>query len=250
MNPRRLTALLLTLVAAVAISACSGGSPSQPAESSNPSQSPHPSELAASPEPSEPAESPQPSASEAPETGLAIPSIAEAVQTADVLVVPVVGQPVATVAGGDRLSVNMGPVTVGVVDWYLVAGEASEWSGWISADMLEASGAPEESDILLAIAGNGSGDADAADVAAGGELLANVMAMPTAGNDACEIDITVVTPDGTTVQVSGVNEMFGPTGFFQSALENADLRVETVGQATLQVRTDCTFAGTLSVIYP
>ena len=247
MNTHRSGPAIVVLAATFALAACApraqGPSPS-PDQTDPPPSVPADSPVAS--ESPEPSETPAPSQPE--DTDIPIPSMGRVLEPTEATSEPGGGTPVAALSPTDELIVQMGPLRLGGTDYYLVSATASQWTGWVDGDLLEATGDPEENQVAAAIDNEGSGTADSFDVAAGDQLYVNVTAAPMAGDEDCQIDITVTTSDGETVTINGVNRISGPTSFFASPLEQSALRLESAGESTIQVRTDCTFAGTVTAI--
>ena len=270
----QLSRLILVGVAATVLAACStavGGvpSPTTPASPAAPPVSP-----TASPKPTAPAAptpSQAPSDAPAPKpTPTAAPVVirigtgAFARVTADgvaVRVRPGLSQPLVKgyhfedgtevdgvrLDAGDRVAVIWGPVLVDGHTWYSVMhAETAEpiifSEGWIAADFLAEDGPMPQPRTVLTADGLGSGKAVSGEVTDSSPLTVNVVAAPMPGDASCEAEVVLIRTDGEVVTI-GASEVTEPTYFFSSPLEDDALFQADAGTVTLQVRSDCSWAG-------
>ncbi|MDQ2673575.1 MAG: hypothetical protein M3Y40_02870 [Chloroflexota bacterium] len=274
-------AAIAPLVLVVVLAACSPAaadepsavpSPSQPAAPSAPAETPRPSTPAdPSPEPSEaPAETPAPATpgpSVAPtvldrDPSLVARIIADAVNVRslpDLQAALHVGRrysddsivPNMRVNAGDRVFVTLGPVIADGHAWYEVSmaeGDGIHFEGgWVSGQFLEIDGdVPSYDPVYIAVHGNGSGAAASGDLPADAPITVRFAAGPTDGRDSCELDVTLIGTDGLAVNVA--TETMTDTRVYQlSTFQYPSLYQEEAGRATLQVKSDCTFAATVSI---
>jgi hypothetical protein len=265
---------------ALMLSACSTavGSAPSPSASDSPA-SPAPATPVATPSPSDPVVTPEPSAPATPKPSApATPSKAptptvEPIQvvrfdvptimrvTANgvaVRVLPGVEQPLVegyhqeghTIDGvrlkaGDTVEVRWGPVFVDGHSWYNVGFGDTDGvtfsNGWMAADYLVAEGSFDYP-LVMNADGLGSGKAVTGEVTAWAPLYVNVVAVPMPGKASCEAEVVLIGTDGAAVTI-GSAEITRATLFSSSAAENDDLYQEAAGTVTLQVRSDCTWAG-------
>lgn len=261
-------------LAAVLLSACSatvGGqvSPSAPATPTDaPSVAPSPT---ATPEPTAPAPT-QPASPESPtplpaptETPVGVVRITTGVHAtvttdgAPVRQRPGVDQPLVVgydTAGGQAPEVRLdagqtvgviwGPVLADGRTWYSVipgdTGTLTFAEGWITADDIAAGDLEVSNPAVLTSDGLGSGAAESGDVPAFAGLYVNVLAVPMPGDASCEAEVVLIGTDGEHVSI-GASEVTEATQFFSSPLENSALLQEQAGTVTLQVRSDCSWAG-------
>lgn len=258
------TLLILTLVAA----ACAQGDASSPTPSTPPS--PTPTGTPSAPPSVEPSPSASPSVEPAPSqeavVELELPMLARATEDAvDVRTLPAIDAPLLS---GERISdgakipdvrlardqvvlATMGPVYVDGTSWYEVAttdGEDMYWEGgWVSAEFLADAGTdPTGRPPMVAVYGIGSGTAASADVAVGTPVTVRFAAAPMADRAECEIDVTLVRSDGAAVNVA-TNAVSEPEVFQMTPDEMSGLWQEEAGQVTLQIKSDCSYAATMTV---
>jgi hypothetical protein len=148
---------------------------------------------------------------------------------------------------GDRVAVIWGPVLADGHTWYAVrhvetAEPITFAEGWIAADFLADDGPMAEPFTVLTADGLGSGQAVSGDVTEFAPLYVNVVASPMPGDASCEAEVVLTGTDGEAITI-GSAEVTEATQFFASPLENAALLQEAAGRVTLQVRSDCSWAG-------
>ena len=99
----------------------------------------------------------------------------------------------------------------------------------------------------MAIHGLGSGTAASADVPLNGTpVTVGFAGTPMPDDDACELEVTLIRTDGTAVNVA-TESLTGPMAGELGANELSSLFQEEPGQVTLQVRTDCSFAASITM---
>lgn len=147
----------------------------------------------------------------------------------------------------DRVAVIWGPVLADGHTWYSVMHvETAEpiifSEGWISADFLAEEGPMPQQRTVLTADGLGSGKAVSGEVTDFSPLYVNVVATPMPGDTGCEAEVILIGTDGVAVTI-GASEVTETTQFFSSPLENDALFQDAAGKVTLQVRSDCSWAG-------
>lgn len=147
----------------------------------------------------------------------------------------------------DRVAVIWGPVLVDGRTWYNVrhvetAEPITFDEGWMVADFLAEEGPMSQPRTVLTADGLGSGKAVTGEVTDNSPLYVNVVAAPVLGDTSCEAEVVLIGTDGEVVTI-GASEVTEPTQFFGSPLENAALHQADAGNVTLQVRSDCSWAG-------
>jgi hypothetical protein len=152
----------------------------------------------------------------------------------------------------ELVAVALGPVYVDGTSWYQVSatdGGARAYAyGWVPAEFLVREGdAPASGPQVVAVHGLGSGTAVNATVALGTPLTVAFAAAPMPDRDTCEIEVTLVRTDGLGVNVA-TESLSAPQAFQLSANELSSLFMEEAGTATLQVKTNCSYAASLT--YP
>ena len=157
------------------------------------------------------------------------------------------GGPEVRLDAGHVVGVIWGPVLVDGHTWYAVkptdTGTVIFTEGWIAADFLIEDNDPELSyPTVLTGYGLGTGAAVSGDVADFSPLYVNVVAAPMPGEASCEAEVVLIGTDGEHVTV-GASEVTEPMQFFSSPLENDALFQADPGTVTLQVRSDCSWAG-------
>jgi hypothetical protein len=148
---------------------------------------------------------------------------------------------------GDRVAVIWGPVLADGHTWYAVrhvetAEPVTFAEGWIAADFLADDGPMDQPFTVLTTDGLGSGQAASGEVTEFAPLYVNVVASPMPGDASCEAEVVLTGTDGEAITI-GSSEVTEATQFFASPLENAALLQEAAGRVTLQVRSDCSWAG-------
>jgi len=265
--------VVASLLAAIILSACStavGGQPSPslpatptvtPSVPASPIVTPEPTAPSAPATPRSPAHSPSPS--EAPVSVVRIKTGIHARVTADGVAVhqlPGLGQPVVIghdfvdgnapevrLDAGHLVGVIWGPVLADGHTWYNIkpgdTGTVIFDEGWIAADFLVEVNDPELSyPTVLTGDGLGSGAAVSGEVTDFSPLYVNVVAVPMPGDASCEAEVILIGTDGEAVTI-GASEVTEATQFFSSPLENDALFQADAGKVTLQVRSDCSWAG-------
>jgi hypothetical protein len=263
------------------LAACSPAAADEPSADPTPSESPKPSAPAETPEPSEPAEplpDPTDPPSETPppptpkpslpptviehDLAMLARSIADAVNVRSLpdLQAPLLSGrryddasvvPDVRLNAGDLVFVTMGPVVADGHSWYEISmanGEGVHFEGgWVSARFLEREGdVPNYNPVLISVHDAGSGAAASSDVPEGAPITVRFAAGPVDGRDSCELDVTLIGTDGLAVNVA--TETLTDTRTYQlSSFQFPSLYQEEAGRATLQVKSDCTFAATASV---
>jgi len=261
--PRLVAVGLATMV----LSACSSASGGEPSPSSPASPVGQPATPVTTPQPSAPGAPASPSVAPTPSVGPEVVRIGTgtiAGVTADgvaVRVRPGLDQPLikghhfgdgteveaVRLDADDRVAVIWGPVLVDGHTWYSVGHvETAEpivfGEGWIVADYLIEEGTMARPLTVLTADGLGSGQAVSGEVPDSFPLTVNVVAAPMPGDASCEAEVVLIGTDGEAVTV-GASDVTETTQFFGSPLENEALFQEAPGKVTLQVRSDCSWAG-------
>lgn len=260
-SPRPIAIGLVALV----LSACStavGGAPSPSAPVSPASPSPTP---VVTPSPAGPVVTPTPTAPVPTVEPIEVvrfdvPSIMRVTGNGvAVRVLPGVDQPLVegyhhegyTIDGvrlkaNDTVGVRWGPVFADGHSWYNVSFGDTDGvtfsEGWMAADFLAAEGTYEHYPIVVTADGLGSGQAVSGEVREWAPLYVNVVAVPMPGDASCEAEVVLIGTDGVAITI-GAAQVTGPTLIADSAAENDDLYQEEAGTVTLQVRSDCSWAG-------
>jgi hypothetical protein len=157
------------------------------------------------------------------------------------------GDPEVRLDDGDIVGVMWGPVLVDGHTWYNVkphdTGTVTFAEGWIAADFLvEDNDPPLSYPTVLTGDGLGSGKAVTGDVTDFSPLYVNVVAAPMPGDASCEAEVILIGTDGEAVTI-GASELTQAMQFFSSPLENDALFQAAPGKVTLQVKSDCSWAG-------
>jgi hypothetical protein len=152
----------------------------------------------------------------------------------------------------ELVAVSLGPVYVDGTSWYQVSatdgGSRAYAYGWAPAEVLVREGdAPASGPQAVGVHGLGNGTAVNATIAHGTPLTVDVAAAPMPDRDSCEIEVTLVRTDGLGVNVA-TESLTGPYAFQLSANELSSLFMEEAGTATLQIKTNCSYAASLT--YP
>jgi hypothetical protein len=254
-------------LAALVLSACSSAVGGAPGPSAPVSPTGQPATPVTTPQPTAPAAPPSPSVAPTPSaepvvvrigTGTIARVTADgvAVRVRPGLDMPLVkghdfgdGTEVEAVRldAGDRVAVIWGPVLVDGHTWYGVGHvETAEpivfTEGWMVADFLAEEGPMTRPLTVLTSDGLGTGQAVSGEVPDSFPLTVNVIAAPMPGDASCEAEVVLIGTDGEVVTV-GESEITETTQFFGSPLENAALYQADAGKVTLQVRSDCSWAG-------
>lgn len=263
-------------LAALILSACSAavGGQASPSDPPSPAVTPSvPASPTVTPEPTappaptapatpdSPVDSPEPS--EAPISVVRIKTGVHARVTADgvaVRLLPGLDQPLVTghdfvdgdapairLDAGHVVGVIWGPVLADGHTWYSVkphdTGTVTFAEGWIAADFLVEDNEPDLSyPTVLTGDGLGSGAATSGVVSNSSPLYVNVVAVPMPGDASCEAEVILIGTDGQAVTI-GASEVTEAMQFFSSPLENDALFQAQAGKVTLQVRSDCSWAG-------
>jgi hypothetical protein len=145
---------------------------------------------------------------------------------------------------------TMGPVHVDGTSWYEVAatdgGDVYWEGGWVSGEFLVDEGTdPTGRAPTVAVYGIGSGTAASADVAVGTPVTVRFASTPMADRDACDIDVTLIRTDGAAVNVA-TNAVSEPEVVQMTPQEMSGLWQDEAGQVTLQIKSDCSYAATLT----
>lgn len=261
------TAAILTLI--VILAACTGAaeapspSPSTPA----PSQ-PAPSEPAPSADQPAPSESPSadPTASPTPVAVIEhdIPMVGRITEDGvEVRTHPAADAPLVTgesftdpgttpevvLQSGDLVTVTLGPLVNEGESWYEVAsvdGAGVVFAfGWVPADAFEAdSDFPSSFPVIAPISGQGDGASVESDVILGTPVTVRYAAVPMAGEDECDIHVTVTATDGSAIEVA--SETLTEIRIEEiSPFQVSELFQGEAGTVTLTVETDCSFAATM-----
>lgn len=146
--------------------------------------------------------------------------------------------------------VTLGPVYADGESWYeLSAADGEEvWfsGGWVPGQYLSREGELPEP-IIVDIYGLGSGTAASQEVPFHGTpTTVRFAATPMPDRDACEIEVTLIRTDGTAVNVATESLTESMVAELSSA-QLSSLFQEEAGKVTLQVRTDCSYAATLTL---
>lgn len=247
------------LALVLALAACSQAADPSP---STPSTTPEPSQ------PTSPAPSPSDAPSESPTIEVVeheLPMIGRVTtDDTDVHALPSLDAPLAegerlsdlervdvTLAAGDRVQVDVGPLYSDGLSWYRVAaadGSDVQFAfGWVPGDVLEREDDyPEGFGRVSAVYGLGSGTADSVDIPnVGTPVTVAFAAAPMPGDDSCEAEVTLIRTDGAAVNVA--TEMPTEAMTFEVGADThgggmTSLFQEEAGEITLQVRSDCAFA--------
>ena len=146
---------------------------------------------------------------------------------------------------------TMGPIFVDGESWYEVRAADGQdvyfAGGWVAGRYLSREGdLPEGQPIIVDIYGLGSGTAAEEDVLHGTPTTVRFAAAPMPDRDACEIEVTLIRTDGANVNVA-TEQVTEPMVAELSANQLSSLFQEEAGTVTLQVRTDCSYAATLTL---
>ena len=259
---RRGALILPLLVVLAACSTTGGGGASQSPVTSSPPSEPAPT-ASPSEAPSEPAATPTSAPTESPIEVVRFDPQAILRATADDVAVRV--QPdldAELVAGydqdagtavdsltlmtGDEVGVVWGPIFSDGHTWYAVqhhdVRSITFDSGWVAADFFEQVGTSPTNAVLVAIDGLGAGDAGVGQARAGAGLYVNVAVTPMPGEESCEAEVILIGTDGEATTLAG-GEITETMTLFSSPLENRATVQEEAGEFTLQVETDCSWAG-------
>jgi hypothetical protein len=251
-----------SLALAVLLAACAQPADPTPSTPATPPPSVAPSPSAPTPT-SEPTVAPSPSPIAVIEHKL--PMVARSTQAdVDVHALPDADSPLAT---GDRFSdmaqveirleadqlveVTLGPVVVDGISWYEVrateGGDTYFEGGWVPGQVLvRESDLPASDAQPVVIYGLGSGTAVNVDIPlVGTPTIVRYAAAPMAGRDECEIEVTLLRTDGLGVNVA-TDTLIEARVFQLAADELSSLFMEEAGTATLQVRTNCNYAASLT----
>lgn len=148
------------------------------------------------------------------------------------------------------VEVTLGPVLVDGTSWYEIratdGGDVYFEGGWVPGDVLEREGDLPATDAqVVVIHGFGSGTAANADIPfVGTPTTVRFAAAPMADRNECEIEVTLIRPDGLAVNVA-TETLTEPRVGQLAASDLSSLFMEEAGMATLQVRTDCNYSAAL-----
>jgi hypothetical protein len=249
---------LLVILAACAPAAVDDPSPSAPSPTAPaPSESPMPSP--------EPEESPTEAPDEAVEFEL--PMIARSTEDGvDVYARPSTDAELLTgeqfpdmnrveirLSADERVYVSLGPLVSEGTSWYQVhavdGGPTAFGFGWVSAEFLvRESDGPEGFPQIETAYGQGRAGEINVDVPRGTPITVDVAAAPKDGEEACDIDVTLLRTDGMGVNVA-TQTVTEPDAFqLGASMEGGlpSLFQEEAGTVTLQVETDCSWAAALT----
>jgi hypothetical protein len=156
-------------------------------------------------------------------------------------------------AAGDVVIASLGPVFADGQSWYEVrstdgGGDVYFDGGWVPGESLSPEDdTPAGQPQVTVIFGLGSGTAASADVPLRGTpITVDFAATPMPDDDTCEIEVTLTRTDGTAVNVA-TESLTGPISGNLGANELSSLFQDEPGQVTLQVRTDCSFAASITM---
>ncbi len=262
--PRASVALALSALVLAACATAAGDNPSPSTVASPPSVSPtvSPSVSPAPPSPSPGDPSAEPSASptvgvvrfETPVLGR-ITGDGVAVRVRPGLDEPIVEGfemgpgtevPEVRLASGDMVGLIWGPMLHDGHTWYAVRHHDARnitWAeGWIAADFVEPTEPIQNLPPVAVADGQGSGGTATVTMPQGAQLYVDVMAAPMPGEDRCEATVAVLDPEGRRIEI-GSGEVSELTIFFASPLEQRALSMPAGGDVTLEVETDCSWAG-------
>jgi hypothetical protein len=266
---RSLLPVAATLAMVVVLAACTQGAGTSPsASAATPEASPSAEAPSESPS-AEPTETPSatPSADPSQEAVVdhELPMIGRVVEdTVEVRTEPRSDAPIATgesftdpgtmpevtLERDDLVVVTLGPLLNDGESWYEVAsvdGDDPVFAfGWVPGDAIERDAdLPQPGPVIATISGQGDGDSVSTDVIMGTPATVRWAVAPMAGDDECEIELTVLKPDGLGVNVATetvtelrVEEL--------TAMQLPSLFLEEAGTVTLEVETDCSFAASMT----
>lgn len=149
------------------------------------------------------------------------------------------------------VEVTLGPVVVDGTSWYEVratdGGDMYFEGGWVPGEFLVREGdLPAGHAQVVVIYGLGSGTAVNVEIPLmGTPTVVRYAAAPMADRDECEIEVTLIRTDGLAVNIA-TDTLIEARVFQLAADELSSLFMEEAGTATLQVRTDCNYAASLS----
>lgn len=153
----------------------------------------------------------------------------------------------------ELVTVALGPLVSEGTSWYQVqavdGGRTSFAFGWVPAESLaRESDVPEFWPQILTTHGQGSDGEISMDVPMGTPISVDVASAPMAGDDSCDLDVTLIRTDGSGVNVA-TQTVTEPEAFqFAASIDYGGLQSlfqEEAGTVTLQVETDCSFAASL-----
>jgi len=249
---------------AIMLAACSqpAGTPESPSSTPTaPTEAPSPS--------SSPSVAPSPSVEPSPIEVVEheLPMLASLTADADVHTLPSADSPLLSgeavsdlsiveeirLEAGDLVIASMGPVFADGQSWYEVRATdgGSDFyieHGWVPGESLSPEGdVPAGQPQVVVIHGLGSGTAATADVPlTGTPVTVGFAATLMPDDDACELEVTLIRTDGTAVNVA-TESLTGPMAGQLAADELSSLFQEDAGRVTLQVRTDCSFAASITM---
>jgi len=150
--------------------------------------------------------------------------------------------------------VTLGPLVSDGTSWYRVeavdGGPTSFAFGWVPAESLaRESDAPEGRPQIVATHGQGSDGEISMDVPMGTPVTVDVGYAPMAGDDSCDLDVTVIRTDGLGVNVATQTVTEADSFQFGASIDYGGLQSlfqEEAGTVTLQVETDCSYAASLT----
>lgn len=150
--------------------------------------------------------------------------------------------------------VSLGPLVSDGTSWYQVhavdGGRTSFGFGWVPAESLAREGeVPDGGPQVFTTHGQGNNGEISMDVPMGTPVTVDVAYAPMAGEDSCDLDVTVIRTDGLGVNVA-TQTVTEPDAFqFAASIEGGGMQglfQEEAGTVTLQVETDCSYAASLT----
>lgn len=144
----------------------------------------------------------------------------------------------------------MGPVLADGHSWYFVQDadgrDLTMFEGWVSGQYLTRDMSLDDSArFLIVMDGLGSGSAASANVPAATELVVQFAANPLPDRASCEIEITLIRTDGLAINLA-TQTVTEPIAGDIHPQDGPHLFQEVAGQVTLQIRSDCSWATTVS----
>jgi hypothetical protein len=151
-----------------------------------------------------------------------------------------------TLLTGDEVGMLYGPIVSDGHTWYAVQHSdvrAITFDvGWVAADFLTQVDTRNDDPVLLAMDGLGTGAKGVGQARAGAGLVVNVAVTPMPDQERCEAEVILTGTDGRTTTLAG-GEITETLTLFSGPLENSAAIQREAGEFTLEVRTDCSWAG-------